>query len=106
MNIAFPFISFLVVAALVIGSLQWRISRSRFLLEQWAVKNGFDILHSESRDLFQGPFFWTTSRGQTVFYVRVRDDQGRERSGWIRFGGWITGLWTDKSEVKWEDESE
>jgi hypothetical protein len=105
MNIAFPFISFLLVAAFVIGTQQWRMSRSRSLLEQWGVKNGFEILHSDYRFMFRGPFSLTTGRGQTVFYVRVRDNKGKERSGWIRFGGWIIGLQSDKSEVRWEDES-
>jgi hypothetical protein len=93
------------VAAFVAGSIQWRISRSRSLLKQWGDENGFDILQSEYRNLFRGPFSLTTSRGQTVYYVRVRDNEGKEHSGWIRCGGWIMGLVTDKVEVRWEDES-
>jgi len=88
----------------VIGLMAWHFSRSRLVLEQWAAKQGFQILHSEYRNLFRGPFFWTTSRGQTVYYVRVRDRRGIERSGWVRCGGWFFGLMTNKAEVRWEDE--
>ena len=105
MNYGFLFVLILVVSAFVIGSIQWRIERSRSVLEQWRSKNGFEILHSEHRNLFRGPFSWTTSRGQTVYYVRVRDDKGKERSGWIRCGGWILGVMTDKVDVRWDDES-
>lgn len=103
MNTGFLIFSLLIVAAFVIGLLQWRISRSRSVLQQCGDKNGFEILHSEYRNLFRGPFSLTTARGQAVYYVRVRDNKGREHSGWIRCGGWIMGLMADKVEVRWED---
>ena len=95
---------FLFVGSVVIGSIVWHYSRSRSVLEQWANEHGFEILHSEYRTLFRGPFFWTTSRGQTVYYVRVRDRQGTEHTGWVRCGGWFLGLMTNKAEVRWEKE--
>jgi hypothetical protein len=88
----------------VIAFIAWHFSRSRFVLEDWADKQGFEILYSEYRSLFRGPFFCTTSRGQTVYYVKVRDGTGRERSGWVRCGGWFFGLMSDKAEVRWEGE--
>jgi hypothetical protein len=95
---------FLVVAIALIGSIAWHFARSRSVLDQWADEQGFTILDSEYRNLFRGPFFWTTSRGQTVYYVTVRDQQGTERSGWVRCGGWFWGLMTNKAEVRWENE--
>ena len=94
---------FLFVSVAVIGSIAWHLSRSRSVLEYWANENGFQIVHSEYRTLFRGPFFWTTSRGQTIYYVTVRDGRGTERSGWVRCGGWFLGLMTDKAEVRWDD---
>lgn len=95
-----------VVVILVIvafASLALRFSRSQSVLDQWADENGFEILHSEYRNFFRGPFFLTTSKGQTVYYVRIRDRQGVERAGWVRCGGWFLGLMSDKAEVRWED---
>jgi hypothetical protein len=104
MDSGFQVLLFVVIGIVVIGSMAWHFSRSRSVLEQWAVENGFEILHSEYRNLVRGPFFWTTSKGQTVYYVRVRDSKGTERSGWVRCGGWFLGLMTDRAEVRWEDE--
>jgi len=104
MDTGFQIFLFVVVAIFVVGSIVWHFSRSRSVLEQWAEQHGFEILHSEYRNLLRGPFFWTTSKGQTVYYVKVRDSHGAERSGWVRCGGWFLGLMTDKAEVRWEDE--
>ena len=93
-------------AVAVIGMLSWHFSRSRSLLDRWADQHGFEILHSEYRHFFQGPFFWTTFRGQTVYRVKVRDGSGQVRSGWVRCGSVFMGLLTDKAEARWEDENE
>jgi hypothetical protein len=96
---------FLIVMALVVvfAGLAWNFSRSRSILEQWASDNGYQILHSEKRTLFRGPFFWTSLTHQTVYYVKVRDPDGTIRTGWVRCGSWWLGLMSDKAEVRWED---
>jgi hypothetical protein len=88
--------------ALVGLILFWQFSRSRSLLQDWAAQNGFEILKSEFRFFRRGPFFWTSSKGQTIYYVTVRDAQGSVRSGWVRCGGWWLGLWSNKTEVRWD----
>ena len=93
-----------IVVVVGIGALAWHFFRSRSLLQQWAAENGYEILHSEYRTVFRGPFFWTTSKGQTVYYVKIRDRDGNERTGWVRCGGWWLGLMSDKTEVRWENE--
>ena len=90
-------------AFLAISSITWHFSRSRSILEQWAAKNGFKILHREYRTIFRGPFSAFTTRGQTVYYVTIRDQQGVERSGWVRCGGILFGLLVDKADVQWDD---
>jgi hypothetical protein len=104
MDNGFPVVLFVVIGIVTIGSLVWHFSRSRSVLEQWADANGFEILHSEHRNFFRGPFFWTASKAQSVYYVRVRDSKGVERSGWVSCGGWFLGCVTDEAEVRWEDE--
>jgi hypothetical protein len=91
---------FLILAA---GSIAWHFSRSRSLLDRWAEQSGYHILQSEYRHLFRGPFFWTTSKGQTVYRVTVEDKAGHVRSGWVRCGGWWFGLWSDNVEARWDE---
>src|SRR5262245_52480056 len=77
-------------------------SRSRELLEVWAKQNGFRLLQSERRCLLRGPFLWGSSKNQTVYRVKIRDEAGRIRSGWVRCGGWCLGLFSDQVEVRWD----
>jgi hypothetical protein len=96
-------IVFLVVAALVILSLVWHYGRSNSLLDQWAQRNGYRVIRREYRSFFKGPFFWTSTKGQTVYYVVVEDGAGNKRCGWVRCGGWWLGLMSDNVEVRWDD---
>ena len=90
------------VILVAVGSLIWHFTRSRSILEKWAERSGYEILESDYRNLVRGPFFWTSSKGQTVYRVKVRDRLGNIRSGWVRCGGWFSGLLSDATEVKWE----
>jgi hypothetical protein len=76
---------------------------ARSILHRWAVTKRYEILHFE-RCFFCGAFpWWTTSQRQMVFFVTVRDDSGRERSGWIRFGSYWGGDYNDEPDIIWGD---
>ena len=92
-------------AAFAIFMIAWHFSRSRSLLEHWADENGYRIVESSYRNFVRGPFFWTTSKGQTVYRVTIEDRGGRVRSGWVRCGGWWLGLLSDRVQVRWDDEA-
>jgi hypothetical protein len=77
-------------------------SRSRTLIDRWAEANGYQIISSERRYMLTGPFFFRSSKGQTVFRIRARDSAGRVREGWARCGGWILGLLSDAVKVEWD----
>lgn len=81
----------------------WHFSRSNSLLHQWAERNGYRVVHQEYRNFFRGPFFWTTTRNQTVYYVTVEDAHGHRRKGWVRCGGWFLGLLSDNVDVAWDE---
>ena len=85
--------------------LVWYFVRSRSLLQKWAAANGYEILHSECRELRRGPFLRTVSGKPAVYYVRVRSREGRERSGWVLCGSYWGGVLSGKTEVKWEDKA-
>ena len=79
------------------------ISRRSADLRCWAAENCLEILSSDKKFMLgAGPFKWSTnSRNQLVFFVRVRDSSGRERSGWVRCGSYL-GLGKN-IEVKWDN---
>ena len=91
------------VVLFVILVLVWQINRSRSLLEQWAAENNYRILAAQQRFLVRGPFFWTTSKGQTVYRITVQDPSGAQRTGWLRCGSWPLGLLSDRVQAKWDD---
>ena len=93
----------IVVAAVAIAAWVWHLGRSRSLLEQWADAGGYRILASERRFLRRGPFFFTTAKGQEVFYVTVEDGSGRVRHAYVKVGGFFLGQFSDKVRVEWVD---
>jgi hypothetical protein len=81
-----------------------RLSSAPFLVRRWADDHGFRILHSEFRHFSKGPFSRKIShRGQEVYRVQVRDEEGRERSAWLRCRR-VSTFTDDNIEVIWEDE--
>jgi hypothetical protein len=93
----------LIVVLLVIAYIAWYYRRSRSLLDRWAERNGYRIVDSEYRYFFRGPFFWTSSKEQTVYRVTVADKAGNVWSGWVRCGGWWLGLLSDQAEARWDE---
>ena|ERR1700690_687222 len=73
--------------------------RSFAVLEDWASENSFQITEGR-RCFFDGPFFTKLTRGQTVYFVKIRDSSGNLRSGWVR-----CGIRRDNVEVKWDSQS-
>jgi len=92
----------LVLVAIVAG-FAWSHSRGKSMLETWAYQNGYEILSREECWLFRGPFFWSSSKGQKVYKVSLRDADGIVRNGYVRCGSYWIGLWSDKVELRWDD---
>ena len=98
-------ILFAVAAVVGVLSIAWHFGRSRSLLETWAAENGYRIISSQYRFLARGPFFWTTSKSQSVYRVEVQDPAGRRRTGYVRCGTWLGGLLSNKVEARWDDDA-
>ena len=90
---------------LVLVSFGWQSGRSDSMLKQWAGESGFRLINAERRRLLRGPFFFRSNKGQTVYRVTVEDGNGLTRSGWVRCGGWILGLFTYHVDAIWDDQS-
>ncbi len=99
--VSYVFVAIVTVSAIVLMFV-WHFTRAHSLLDQWALDNGFTIIHREHRSLRKGPFFWTTSDHQAVYYIVVRDSKGIEHSGYARCGGWFWGMMRDKVDVRWD----
>jgi hypothetical protein len=93
---------FVVFVVLAILSMVWRFRRADSLLVQWAERHGYRLISQEYRSFFKGPFFWTSSKGQMVYYVSVKDSEGNLRRGWVRCGGLFLGMLSDNVEVSWD----
>jgi hypothetical protein len=89
--------------AFIALSMAWRGTRSESMMAQWARTNGLTLLSEERCWFFKGPFFWTSGKGQMIYYVTVRDPSGRTRHAWVRCGGYFLGMLSDNMDVKWED---
>lgn len=83
----------------------WACFRARRLLRRWANENGFRLLAFKA--VVSGPreWMWTSSSRQVLYSVRVLDKNGQERRGWVRCGTFWNGIFSDKIEVKWEDQA-
>ncbi len=77
-------------------------SRSKRLLEKWANESRYQLLHAEYRSIRKRPFLWS-AKGQAVYRVEIRDEQGNNRKGWVRCGNWLLGVFADEVKVKWDN---
>jgi hypothetical protein len=95
-------ISVLLLFALVVTLLVWwQHSRADEILRRWAQAAGVELVSAQKRYLRTGPFL-LYSRGQFVFRIIVRDQAGTQRAGWLRAGGWLAGVLSDKTKVIWD----
>jgi len=92
----------LVILAILGGYFYVYFSRSELLLEKWANENRYQLLHAEYRSIRKRPFLWS-AKGQAVYRVEIRDEQGNNRKGWVRCGNWLLGVFANEVKVKWDD---
>lgn len=70
------------------------------MLEHWAASQDMQIIHREYRWLFRGPF-WLSNNSQSVYYVRLRDRQGRIHTAWVCCGSRLLSMLSDHVQVRW-----
>jgi hypothetical protein len=89
--------------ALIVGFYKLTIWRADSVVRQWALENGFELLHFK-RCFFKGGFGWSpTSQNQIVYSVCVRDRWNEERSGWLRCGNYFGVIFSNEAQVKWKE---
>ena len=95
----------IVALVAVVGLYRYGRRREVLMLKRWAEESHFQLLHCRQRMFSEAaPFsFWTTHRTPNYF-VRVKDERGTERSGWVRLGNVVESTyWGGKNqvEVRW-----
>lgn len=79
-----------------------RLRRGRAAVRAALVRDRYDIVRMQFRWFSHGPFSWTTMRAEAVYRLRVRDQAGRERTGWARWGR--RGPFApDTLELRWDE---
>lgn len=98
------FASLFVIAMISVAAFGtvWTFSRSRQLLNDWATRNDIELISADYCWIRRGPFFWTSSKGQTVYRITAKDQSGQRLTGWVRCGSFWAGLWGSKVEVRWD----
>jgi hypothetical protein len=99
------FFLLLILVCLVAGYAVWEWSKtqSSAMLHTWADENGFTIVSQKFCHFWRGPFFFTTSKGQVVYRITLRDKAGSEWTGWARCGGWFWGLMSNQVTVRLDE---
>lgn len=83
--------------------LPWQADKVYEQTQRWADDNGYRVVSGEYRTFFEGPFFWRSNDRQIVQRITVRDQAGRERSGYLRTGHWLFGLGLEDTVVEWDE---
>ena len=90
----------------ILIALAWmvmRSSRAEAMVDRFVKGGGYRLLRKERRTLFRGPFFFSTGRGQEVFYLTLEDREGHVRRCYLRCGGAFFGMLSDNVEVIWDE---
>ena len=99
----FGLLIFLLIVTVIVAFLVYHEKRINSILSKWAAGSGLQIVKRTSGLFRRCPFFFTLGH-QDVYYLLVRDREGRVRGCWVRIGDFLFGsLFTDMVEVKWED---
>jgi len=95
--------------AAILGLYRFGRRREAQMLQRWAEQSGFELLQFRQRAFSESaPFFFLTTHRAPNYFVNVRDQQGTERSGWVRLGTVLESIYwggKDKVEVQWEEEA-
>jgi len=87
-------LALIVVIFLVI----FQFKRTNFKLRTWAAESGYEITKVSSRGGKKNPFFFNMKKAN-VYYVTVKDQEGKMRACWLRIPQYGYGI-----DCKWEEE--
>lgn len=86
-----------------VAAISW--NRPRQIIEHWAEQNGFKVIRARQAFFYKGPFTFSYSKGQPVYRVTIEDQNGLPRSGWLRCGSWMMGVFSDVADMRWDGDN-
>jgi len=101
----FPLIllgSMLVVGTLIFFYRVWEQDEAIRRVLAWAKANNYQIIDALSRRWASRPGHVPSSMLQMVFRVKIKDEDGRQREGWLRLGSYFLGLVSKEQDVFWD----
>jgi hypothetical protein len=70
----------------------------------WAESERLQLVRCREAWFWEGPGSWKRSRSEYVFRVVTRDEYGKDRAGWVRFGRYWGLPWSVPfRDVLWDD---
>jgi hypothetical protein len=81
--------------------IMWTSNRSATLIDTWVKRNGYRLLRKQFA-FFKGPYFFRSNNQQTVYRIEIEDAEGQKRTGWVRCGSWMWGLFSNTVDVRWD----
>ena len=72
--------------------------RSKAVIQKWAENNRYKLIQKKQAFGDVGPFKWAVN--QRVYRIKVEDENGSVRNGYACCGGFVTGIFSDRIEVK------
>lgn len=102
------FILFLVLflgsfSAFAIWMLRWQFSKARRMLENWAAQNKYKLIEKQNANFNDGPLGWRGAKTYVKYRVKVRDTDGKTKTGIVYLGGENTGVLSNEIKVEWDD---
>jgi hypothetical protein len=105
-TIWYAIFALLFVEICVTGGVLWERRRARVardVLDRWVRHANLQLQIVTAKSPFlRFPPFWFT-HAQYIFRITVQDASGAHRNGWVRIGGWVSGLFSDEIKVVWDD---
>lgn len=95
-----PLIFVALVGPIAIPLIRWSRARGDRMVARWAAENRLKLIdarrcNSPFKSLY-GP--GGTSNVQSLYRIAARDESGRIVEGWLRCGGGLIGLFSDRVE--------
>ena len=97
-------LTLIVVAVAIPSFLVWKFRSANAMLDVWLAERNYRLARRHRCGTTGGPWVKRTSLGQVVYRVVVVDHEGNRRSGWLRVGSALFGLWAYRADAWWDEE--